>query len=63
MTTIPGCLSLLAFAALAACGKPAAPPNPLQTQREAMEKAKGVDQILQQQADDTRKKIDDAQSK
>lgn len=49
---------------LTACGahddKPAKIAEP---QREALDKAKAIDNTVQQQADEQRKKIDDAESK
>lgn len=41
-------------------GKPKEPPDLLKTQRQAMEKAKGVEQILQQSADERRGQADEA---
>ena len=53
--------SVLAFCALlclAACDKPE-PPDIVQPQREALEKAKGVEQVLQQDAEEKRRQIDE----
>jgi len=41
-------------------GKPKEPPDILKTQRQAMEKAKGVEQILQRSADERRGQTDEA---
>ena len=41
-------------------GKPKEPPDLLKTQRQAMEKAKGVEQILQRSADERRGQTDEA---
>lgn len=45
---------------LAACEAPP-PPDIIKPQREVLEKAKGVEQTLQKEADDTRKKIEEAE--
>lgn len=45
---------------LAACDKPAAP-KIAEPQREALEKAKAVDQTLQKNAEESRKNIEDAE--
>lgn len=45
---------------LVACDAPP-PPDIIKPQREALEKAKGVEQTLQKDADDTRKKIEEAE--
>ncbi|MGA7748513.1 MAG: hypothetical protein WCA63_00030 [Gallionella sp.] len=51
---------LLAVALLlAACDKPPAP-KIAAPQREALDKAKAVDQMVQKNTDETRKKIEDA---
>ncbi len=51
---------LLAIALLlAACDKPPAP-KIAAPQREALDKAKAVDQMVQKNTDETRKKIEDA---
>ncbi|HKY01598.1 MAG TPA: hypothetical protein VJM53_03520 [Burkholderiales bacterium] len=47
---------------LTACDKPK-PPDIIQPQREALEKAKGVEQTLQQDADATRKQIEEAEGR
>ncbi|MCR4302965.1 MAG: hypothetical protein NUV63_01895 [Gallionella sp.] len=44
---------------LAACDKPV-PPKIAETQREALEKAKGVEQAMQKEAEEARQKIEDA---
>ena len=52
-------LFLLAAPALAACDSgPKTPPDLVQTQRQAMEKAKGVEQVLQQSAGERRERED-----
>lgn len=45
---------------LYACDKPAAP-RIAATQREALDKAKAVDQMVQTNTEDSKKKIDDAE--
>jgi hypothetical protein len=48
-------------ALLAGCdSKPKEPPDILKTQRQAIEKAKGVEQILQQSAGERGERADDA---
>lgn len=44
---------------LTACDKPSIP-KIAAPQREALEKAKGVDQMVQQQSEEAQKKLDDA---
>lgn len=52
---------LLAFALmLAACNKPATP-QIAAPQREALEKAKAVDQMVQKNTEEEKKKIEDAE--
>ena len=52
---------LLAFALLlVACDKPAAP-QIAAPQREALDKAKAVDQMVQKNTEESKKKIDDAE--
>ncbi len=47
-----------------ACGKPDTdPPKIGESQREALEKARGVEQTLQKEAEETRKRIDEAEGK
>jgi hypothetical protein len=47
---------------LSACdGPPAQVPKIAAPQREALEKAKGVDQVVQKEADESKKKIEDAE--
>lgn len=53
-------LFLLFSLLLAACEAPP-PPDIIKPQREALEKAKGVEQTLQKEADEMRKKIDEAE--
>lgn len=48
---------------LLACGEPAPPPDLIQPQREALDKAKGLEQTMQAQAEDTKKKISDAEGR
>jgi hypothetical protein len=48
------CVAWIAFALLCACGRsnpPAPPPDILKTQREAMDKAKATEQVLQNAAE------------
>ena len=52
-------LILAATLLLTACDKPE--PVDIAPQRQALEKAKGVEQTLQQGADETRAKIDEAE--
>lgn len=52
-------LLLAACIAVAAC-KPAVPPDVTQRQREALEGARAVDDVIQKQADDQRRRVDDA---
>lgn len=56
---------LLAFVLLlGACDGPSAPtPKIAEPQREALEKAKGVNQTLQQSDEETQKKIGEAEGK
>ena len=52
---------MVVLAVLTGCdGKPKEPPDVLKTQRQTMEKAKGVEQILQQSADERRGQTDEA---
>ena len=54
-------LALLLFALLLmGCDKPE-PVDIIQPQRQAMEKAKEVEQVLQKNAEETRKRIDEAE--
>lgn len=48
---------------LTACEESRPPPDMIKTQREALDKAKGLEQALQKQAEDTQKKIHEAESK
>ena len=49
---------------LGACDGPSAPtPKIAEPQREALEKARGVDQTLQQSNEETQKKINEAEGK
>jgi hypothetical protein len=48
-------------APMSGCKPAGPPPDLLNTQREALDKAKAVDGQLQQQADEHKKAIDDAQ--
>lgn len=52
-------LLLAACLAVGAC-KPAPPPDVMKRQREALDSAKAVDDVIQKQADDQRRRIDDA---
>ncbi len=51
---------LVAALLLAACDKPATP-KIAAPQREALEKAKGVEQAVQKQAEESKQKIEDAE--
>ena len=52
---------MVVLAGLTGCdGRPKEPPDILKTQRQTMEKAKGVEQILQQSADGRRGQTDEA---
>ena len=52
---------LAAVLLLGACDGPSAPkPKIAEPQREVLEKAKGVDQAVQKETDESRKKIEDA---
>lgn len=55
-------LILASSIALAACDKPE-PPDLVQPQRQALEKAQGVEQTLQQGADDRAAAIEQAEGK
>lgn len=58
------CLVLAMSATLlASCGKPEAAPDPLKAQRNAVRKAKGVDDTVGAGAARMREKIDEAESK
>ncbi len=47
-------LILMTLLLLTACNSGSTPPDLVKTQRQAMEKAKGVEQVLQQSADKKR---------
>lgn len=49
--------------ALTACGAQNKPAKIAEPQREALDKAKAVSSMVEQQADEQRKKIDEAESK
>lgn len=51
------CLSLLA------CEDPRPPPDLIKPQRDALDKAKGLEQTIQTQTEDTKKKINDAEGR
>lgn len=55
MAALPGSLMLLT-----ACTPKAPPPDLIKTQRQALEQAKAVDDVLRKQSDDQRRAIDDA---
>lgn len=63
MRPVGSLLVLILIVTLTACGEPPPPPDIIKAQREALDKAKGVEQTLQQQAEDTQKKIHEAESK
>lgn len=46
---------------LSACDKSSTVPKIAAPQREALEKAKGVDQVVQKEAEESKKKIEDAE--
>jgi hypothetical protein len=48
---------------LASCGKSQPAPDPLKTQRNAVQKAKDVNNLTEKAADTTRAKIEDAETK
>jgi len=56
-----GCL-LIAFV-LAGCGKQEPAPDPLKAQRNAIQKAKGVDEVVGAGAAKAREQIDNAETK
>jgi len=63
-------ITLLTLLALAACGepstsaeKPAASPSVIEPQHKALEKARGVEQTLADQADAQRKAIEEAEKR
>ena len=51
---------LTAALLLAACDKPTPIPKIAAPQREALEKAKGVDQAIQKEVEESKRKIEDA---
>ena len=55
-----GRMFLLATCLSVGACKPAAPPEAMKRQQEALESAKAVDAVIQKQADDQRRRIDDA---
>lgn len=62
MKPIHGLMLLLSIT-LAACGKSEPPPDPLKVQRNAIQKAKGVDDVIGKAAAENRAKIEDAETK
>jgi hypothetical protein len=50
-------------AALVCCGKTAPAPDPLKEQRGAIEKAKAVEGVVEKAAAESRKKIEEAETK
>jgi hypothetical protein len=54
---------LLLAIVLAACGKSEPLPDPLKAQRSAIQKAKGVDDIVGKAAAENRAKIEEAETK
>jgi len=63
MVQIPSRLltSLLCVTALTACGPNGPPPDVIKSQRQALEQAKGVENIMQNSDDVRRKTLDDAE--
>lgn len=53
-------LLIVACVSVAAC-KPAPPPDLARRQRDALESAKKVDDVIQKQADDQRRRIDESE--
>jgi outer membrane PBP1 activator LpoA protein len=51
-------LILVTSLVLAACNSGSSPPDLVKSQRQAMEKAKGVEQVLQQSADQKREQVE-----
>jgi hypothetical protein len=51
-------LILVTLLALAACNSGSSPPDLVKSQRQAMDKAKGVEQVLQQSADQKREQVE-----
>jgi outer membrane PBP1 activator LpoA protein len=62
-TTLAHCLVLVLATALTACGKHEPAPDPLKAQRSAVEKAKGVNDVVTGAAADQRKQIDEQETK
>lgn len=57
-------VGFIAVLLLGACDGSSAPtPKLAEPQREALEKARGVEQTLQQSSEETQRKIDDAEGK
>ena len=56
-------LPVLIVAALAACAKQEPAPDPLKAQRNAVQKAKGVNDVVGGAAEEQRKQIDEAETK
>ena len=57
------CLLLVVAATLTACGKQEPAPDPLKAQRSAVQKAKGVNDVVTGAAADQRKQIDEQETK
>lgn len=60
-TILRSALAMFIVLGIAACNKPQ-PPDVLKTQHDALEKAKGVQDMLNQDAANTRAKIDEAEA-
>jgi hypothetical protein len=56
-------LPVLLVVALGACGKQEPAPDPLKAQRSAVQKAKGVNDVVGGAAEEQRKQIDEAETK
>lgn len=54
-------MTLLSVTTLTACGPSGPPPDVIKTQRQALEKAKGVESVIQSTDDARRKTLDDAE--
>lgn len=62
-TVLAHCLLLACAASLTACNKQEPAPDPLKAQRSAVQKAKGVNDVVTGAAADQRKQIDEQETK